>query len=104
MTPPIPPVPSCPLLDAKIVEAMANEIWPLDNLSSDEARDDLRRDVRRGLIAAAAALDRDALAVLIVDAIAGAIDAAGAPTDAQLARAVLAKLGLLPAEHREETG
>lgn len=35
-----------------LVERAANEIWPLENLSSDEARDELREDTRRALVAA----------------------------------------------------
>lgn len=31
------------------IDKMADAIWPLDDLSSDEARDELRRDVERGL-------------------------------------------------------
>lgn len=31
------------------IERMANAIWPLDKLSSDAAREDLKRDVQRGL-------------------------------------------------------
>jgi hypothetical protein len=37
---------------SEAVETVANAIWPLDGLSSDEARDELRRDVWRGLEAA----------------------------------------------------
>lgn len=40
------------------VDAVANAIWPLVDLSTDEARDELRRDVRRGL-ATLVALARD---------------------------------------------
>jgi hypothetical protein len=36
----------------EMVERAANEIWPLADLSSDEARDELRRDTRRALTVA----------------------------------------------------
>jgi hypothetical protein len=31
------------------IDPIADAIWPLDELSGDDARDELRRDVRRGL-------------------------------------------------------
>jgi broad specificity phosphatase PhoE len=33
----------------EVIDAVANAIWPLDDLSTDAAREDLRRDVTRGL-------------------------------------------------------
>lgn len=36
-------------VDARRIEAAAEEIWPLDDLSTDQARDELRRDVERAL-------------------------------------------------------
>lgn len=101
-----PPAPVCPLLDAKIVEACANEMCPLDDLSTDEARDELRRDTRRGLAAAVAALERDELIEQAAVAIAWADspDPGGhGPLDIYrpMARAALAAIGLLPAEERQ---
>lgn len=49
---PVPP-PTRGAVDPElIVDTVADAIWPLAGLSSDEARDELRRDVRRGLEAA----------------------------------------------------
>jgi hypothetical protein len=38
------------------VDEAANAIWPLDGLSTDEARDELRRDTRNGMSAACRSL------------------------------------------------
>lgn len=101
MIPPTPSVPSCPLLDAKIVEVGARAIHSGKGCT---CRRGAKGDAVDVLTAAVAALDRDALAVLIEDAIRDESDACdGWPTIAQLALAVLAAIGLLPAEERQET-
>lgn len=42
-----------------LIEKIADNIWPLADLSSDEARDELRRDVERGLVAAGIFSERE---------------------------------------------
>jgi hypothetical protein len=55
------------LTSDETVEAAADAFWPLENLSTDDARDELRRDARNALVAACRSLrpkapkeDRDA--------------------------------------------
>lgn len=45
-------VPVMDLLTERAIDAAADVIWPLENLSSDEAREELRADVRKALAAA----------------------------------------------------
>jgi hypothetical protein len=52
-----------PMLTHEAIRKAADHIWPLEDLSTDEARDELVLDTKNGLSAFLAAQDRDALAM-----------------------------------------